>query len=51
MALPDLKPRVPVPEQPIPFQGLVNPRPGIRLLGILPGYDDDMDGIKYQTAK
>ena len=30
-----------VPDQPIPFQGLINPRPlHIRLLGNLPGYDD-----------
>ena len=31
-----------VPDQPIPFQGLINPRPlDIRLLGTLPGYDED----------
>ena len=31
-----------VPDQPIPFQDLINPRPlEIRLLGTLPGYDDD----------
>ena len=31
-----------VPDQPIPFQGLINPRLlEIRLLGTLPGYDDD----------
>ena len=31
-------------DQPIPYQGLINPRPlDIRLLGTLPGYDDDKD--------
>ena len=42
MPLPDARPKV--PNQPIPFQGLINPRPlDIRLLGTLPGYDDDDD--------
>ena len=42
MPLPDAIPKV--PDQPIPFQGLINPRPlDIRLLGTLPGYDDDKD--------
>ena len=42
MPLPDAIPKV--PDQPIPFQGLINPRPlDIRLLGTLPGYDDDID--------
>ena len=40
MPLPDAIPKV--PDQPIPFQGLINPRPlDIRLLGTLPGYDED----------
>ena len=39
MPLPDAIPKV--PDQPIPFQGLINPRPlDIRLLGTLPGYDE-----------
>ena len=42
MPLPDSIPRV--PNQPIPFQGLINPRPlDIRSFGTLPGYDDDKD--------
>ena len=42
MPLPDAIPRV--PDQPIPFEGLINPRPlDIRLLGTLPGYDDKDD--------
>ena len=42
MPLPDAIPKV--PDQSIPFQGLINPRPlDIRLLGTLPGYDDDKD--------
>ena len=42
MPLSDMLPKV--PEQPIPFQGLINPRPlDIRLLGTLPGYDNDID--------
>ena len=42
MPLLDAIPRV--PDQPIAFQGLINPRPlGIRLIGTLPGYDDDKD--------
>ena len=40
MPLPDAIPKV--SDQPIPFQGLINPRPlDIRLPGILPGYDED----------
>ena len=40
--LPDAIPKV--PDQPIPFQGLINPRPfTIRLLDTLPGYEDDID--------
>ena len=38
-----------VPDQPIPYQGLINPRPlDIRLLKIsyLPGYDSDIDDEK-----
>ena len=36
-----------VQHQLVPFQGLVNPRPlDIRLLGTLPGYDNDTDDIK-----
>ena len=42
MPLPDEPPKG--PDQPIPFQGLINPRPlDIRLLGTLPGYDDSKD--------
>ena len=42
MSLPDAIPKV--PDQPIPFQGLINPGPlDIRLLGPLPGYDDGKD--------
>ena len=42
MPLPDTLPKM--PDQPIPFQGLINPRPlDIRLLGTLPGYDNDID--------
>ena len=38
-----------VPDQPIPFQGLINPRPlDIRLLGTLPGYDEDDKDDKNQ---
>ena len=34
-------------DQPIPYQGLINPRPlDIRLLGTLPGYDNDIDDEK-----
>ena len=37
-----------VPDQPVSFQGLVNPRPlDIRLIGILPGYDNDIDDVKH----
>ena len=33
-----------VPDQPIPYQGLINSRSlDIRLLGTLPGYDNDID--------
>ena len=42
MPLPDAIPKV--PDQSIPFQSLINPRPlDIRLLGTLPAYDDDKD--------
>ena len=42
MPLPEAIPKV--PDQPIPFQGFINPRPSdIILLGTLPGYDDDID--------
>ena len=42
MPLPDVIPKL--PDQPISFQGLINPRPlDIRLLGTLPGYDDGKD--------
>ena len=41
MPLPDTLPKE--PDQPVPFQGLINPRPlDMRLLGTLPGYDNDM---------
>ena len=47
MPLPDALSEV--PDQPIPFQGLINPRPlDIRLLGTLPGYDDDGKDDKNQ---
>ena len=47
MPLPDAIPKV--PDQPIPFQGLINPRPlDIRLLGTLPGYDEDDKDDKNQ---
>ena len=45
MPLPDTLPKV--PDQPVHFQGLVNSRPlDIKLLGSLPGYDNDMDDEK-----
>ena len=45
MPLPDTLPRV--PDQPIPYQGLINPRPlDIRLLGTLPGYHNDINDEK-----
>ena len=35
------------PDQPVPYEGLINPRPcDIRLLGTLPGYDNDIDDEK-----
>ena len=41
-----------VQDQPVPFQGLVNPRPlGIKLLGTLPGYDNDIDYVKQPEVK
>ena len=47
MPLPDAIPKV--PDQPIPFQGFINPRSlDIRLLGTLPGYDDDDKDDKNQ---
>ena len=47
MPLPDAVPKV--SDQPIPFQGLINPRPlEIRLLDTLPGYDDDDKDDKIQ---
>ena len=45
MALPDPIPRV--PDQGVPFLGLVNPIPlDIRLLVTLPGYNNGIDDIK-----
>ena len=45
MPLPDTLPKV--PDQPVPFAGLTNPRPlDIRLLGTLTGYDNDIDDAK-----
>ena len=45
MPLPGTIPKV--ADQPIPYQGLINPRPlDIRLLGTLPGYDSDIDDEK-----
>ena len=47
MPLPDAIPKV--PDQPIPFQGLINPRPlDIRFLDTLPGYDEDDKDDKNQ---
>ena len=47
MPLPDKIPKV--PDQPIPFQHLINPRPlDIRLLGTLPGYDEGGKDDKNQ---
>ena len=49
MPLPDTLPKV--PDQPVPFQGLVNLRLlDIRLLGTLPGYDNDIDDVKQQQV-
>ena len=49
MPLPSAIPKV--PDQPIPFQGLINPRPlDIRLLGTLLGYNDDMDDKNQQEV-
>ena len=45
MPLSDMLPKV--PDQPIPYWGLINPRPlDIRLLGTLPGYDNHIDDEK-----
>ena len=45
MMLPNTIPKV--PDQLIPYQGLINPRPlDVRLLGTLPGYDNDIDDEK-----
>ena len=45
MPLPDTLPKV--PDQPVPYQGLINPRPlNIRLFGTLPGYDNGIDDKK-----
>ena len=45
MPLPDTLPKE--PNQPDPFQGLINPRPFyIMLLGTLPSYDKDTDDEK-----
>ena len=45
MSLPTTIPKVSV--QPFPYQGLINPRYlDIRLLGTLPGYDNDTDDEK-----
>ena len=45
MPMADSVPRV--PNQPVPFQGLVNPGSlDIRLIGTLPGYDTDIDDVK-----
>ena len=46
MPLLDTLPKVPY--QPVPLQGLDNPRPlDIRLLGTLQGYDNDIDDVKH----
>ena len=45
MPLPDTLTKV--PDQPVSPQGLINPRPlDIKLLGTLPGYDNDIDDKK-----
>ena len=45
MQLPDTLSKV--PDQHVPFHSLINPRPlDIRLLGTLPGYDNDIDDKK-----
>ena len=42
MPLSDTLPKV--PDQPVPFQGLINSTPlDIRQLGTLPDYDNDID--------
>ena len=49
MSLPATIPKV--PNQPILYQGLINSRPlDIRLLGTLPGYDNDIDDEKKQEV-
>ena len=49
MPLSDTLPKV--PDQPVLFQGIVNPRPlDIRLLGTLPGYDNDIDNAKQSEV-
>ena len=49
MPLPDTVPKV--LDHPVPFQGLVNLRPlDIRLLGTLPGYDNDTDDMKQSEV-
>ena len=49
MSLPHAIPRV--PDQPIPSQGLINPRSlDVRLLSILPGYDDKDDKIQPEVS-
>ena len=36
-----------IPDKPVSFQSLINPRPcGIRLLCTVPGYDNDIDDEK-----
>ena len=45
MLLPETLPKE--PDQPVTFQRLVNLKPlVIKLLGILPGYDNDIDDVK-----
>ena len=47
LPLPDTLPKV--PDQPVPFQGIVNPKPlDIRLFGTLPGYGNDIDNENNQ---
>ena len=49
MPLPDAIPKV--PDQPIPYQGLINPRTlDIQLLGTLSGYDNDIDDKNQPEA-
>ena len=46
MPLPDTL--LKAPDQSVPFQGYITPKPlGIRLPGTLSGYDNDIDDVKH----